>query len=203
MTVDLPLRCRCGAIRGVLREVSPDAVNRLVCYCDDCQAFARALHRPDALDAHGGTDISQVRPATVQITAGQEHLAVLRLTGNGMYRWYAACCSTPIANTMPRWIPAFVGLIHTFVDHEADGRSRDEVMGPSRAGCMARFATGDRSTLTAHDKVPVGVLFRIGGLVVTWTLRSDRRISPFFDGEGRARATPRVLSADELQAARS
>ena len=38
--VDLPLRCDCGAWRGVLRSVEPGRGNRCVCYCDDCQSFA-------------------------------------------------------------------------------------------------------------------------------------------------------------------
>ena len=45
---DLPIRCTCGALRGVLREPSRDTGNRCVCYCDDCQSFAYFLERADS-----------------------------------------------------------------------------------------------------------------------------------------------------------
>ena len=47
-----------------------------------------------------------------------------------VFRRYTDCCRTPIGNTAagPRF--PVVGLIHSFMSHEADGRSRDEVLGP-------------------------------------------------------------------------
>jgi hypothetical protein len=38
MSLDLPLRCRCGRMRGVANNVSPSSGFRFVCYCKDCQA---------------------------------------------------------------------------------------------------------------------------------------------------------------------
>jgi hypothetical protein len=52
---DVPLRCRCGRMRGVANEVASNAGFRFICYCQDCQTFARFLERPDVLDAAGGT----------------------------------------------------------------------------------------------------------------------------------------------------
>ena len=50
------LRCQCGAIRG--HVALPAKTVRAICYCRDCQAFARYLARAgDVLDEHGGTDI--------------------------------------------------------------------------------------------------------------------------------------------------
>ena len=57
------LSCSCGEVRGLVTGVSPNTVNRVVCYCDDCQAFLHHLGRADLLDAHGGIDIVQVAPA--------------------------------------------------------------------------------------------------------------------------------------------
>jgi hypothetical protein len=62
MTTRAELRCRCGEVRGFVADASPRTVNRIVCYCDDCQAFAHRIGRADLLDAHGGSDIVQVRP---------------------------------------------------------------------------------------------------------------------------------------------
>jgi hypothetical protein len=40
---DVQLRCKCGHVRGIAQEVARYAGFRFVCYCEDCQAFARFL----------------------------------------------------------------------------------------------------------------------------------------------------------------
>jgi hypothetical protein len=88
-----PLQCRCGTLKGYV--VHSAGVNRCVCYCSDCQAFAHFLGQPsEILDAQGGTDVIQTRPANVTFTQGQSALACMRLTERGLLRWYAACCNT-------------------------------------------------------------------------------------------------------------
>ena len=141
MSLDVPLRCRCGRVRGVASDVSPSSGFRFVCYCKDCQAFARFLERADVLDPAGGTDIFQMPPGRVKLTAGTDALRCLRLS-NKVLRWYTDCCRTPIANTAagPRF--PVVAVIHSFMDHEADGRSRDEVLGPPLCRIFERSAVG-------------------------------------------------------------
>ena len=52
--MDLPLKCRCGAVRG---EMQPRrAYTRATCYCKDCRAYARFLGQPGVLDEAGGTE---------------------------------------------------------------------------------------------------------------------------------------------------
>jgi hypothetical protein len=99
------LQCRCGTLKG---HVSRSHVaNRCVCYCRDCQAFAHFLGRADEiLDASGGTDVIQTRAANVVFTEGKEALACMRLTPNGLLRWYSTCCNTPIGNTVRAWMAA-------------------------------------------------------------------------------------------------
>ena len=72
MRLDLPLRCRCGRMRGVASNVSRSSGFRFVCYCNDCQAFARFLDRADVLDPAGGTNIFHMPPARVKLTAGTD-----------------------------------------------------------------------------------------------------------------------------------
>src|SRR6516165_11874687 len=86
--LDLPLRCRCGYMRGVASDVSPSNGFRFVCYCKDCQAFARFLERPDVLDPTGGTDIFQMPPTHVKLSAGTDAVRCLRLSAKGVLRWY-------------------------------------------------------------------------------------------------------------------
>ena len=94
LPLDLPLRCRCGRVRGVASDVSPSGGFRFVCYCKDCQAFARFLERPDVLDPAGGTDIFQMPPARVRLSAGMDAVRCLRLSDKGVLRWYTDCCRT-------------------------------------------------------------------------------------------------------------
>ena len=69
-------------MRGVARDVAPSTVNHCFCYCDDCQAFAHFLGRADdVLDAHGGTEITQMSQANVGFTAGADKVAAMRLIG--------------------------------------------------------------------------------------------------------------------------
>jgi hypothetical protein len=84
MPLDLPLRCRCGRMRGVASDVSQSSGFRFVCYCRDCQAFARFLERADVLDPAGGTDIFQMPPARVKLVAGTDAMRCLRLSNKGL-----------------------------------------------------------------------------------------------------------------------
>ena len=110
MDVDISLQCPCGGFRGVVRGLSPRAGFRVVCYCDDCQAFAHYLGRAEQmLDPLGGTDIFQTSPARVEFVEGT--VASMRLAANGMLRWYSACCRSPVGNTFAsRGLP-FVGIL--------------------------------------------------------------------------------------------
>lgn len=198
MPTELPLRCDCGRVRGVVANVSPSTGNRMICYCDDCQSFAWFLDRVDVLDEWGGTDVFQVAPATVRITDGVDQLRCVRQYANGSFRWYAGCCRTPIANTVPS-IP-FVGIIHRCMDHRADGRSRDDVLGPPVARVHGRYAVG--TPPATHPKVPLGILVRVLRVLVTWIVRGQAKPSPFFDAKKRPLVEPRVLSTGEREAIR-
>lgn len=196
---DLPIRCKCGTFRGVLHRASSRSGNRGVCYCDDCQSFAHFLGRPEEiLDAHGGTEVFQTSPALLEIAAGADRLACVRLTPKGLARWYASCCRTPIGNTLSTGSWPFVGLIRTCLP--VDDSTLDSALGPIRQRCMGRFAKGDTSGLDVHDRVPLSLIARIARMLVAWKLRGDRKHSPFFDAASGAPASvPKVLSEEELR----
>ncbi len=191
--VDIPLRCRCGHTCGVARAVSPSAGFRFVCYCKDCQAFARFLERPDILDAAGGTDIFQMPPGQVTFTAGFEALRCLRLSGK-VLRWYTDCCRTPIANTAvdPRF-PA-VALIHPIMDCAADGRSRDALLGLPLCRIFEHSAIGPLPS-NAPPSPSLRVFTRRAIKVGAWWMRGLARPNPFFDDRTKApRSMPQLLS---------
>jgi hypothetical protein len=193
---EVPLCCRCGRVRGVAREIAPSAGFRFVCYCADCQAFARLLERVDVLDAAGGTDIFQMPPARVMLTAGADELRCVSFSGR-VLRWYAECCHTPIANTAasPRF--PVVALIHTFLDHDAGWRSREKVLGPPRCRIYDRSATGPLPP-DAPPAPSLGVFARRAAKILGWWMHGLRRPNPFFDARTNAPlVTPRVVSPAE------
>ena len=193
---DFPLRCQCGHVRGAASEVSPAAGFRLVCYCKDCQAFARFLERADVLDPAGGTDIFQMPTGRVKLTAGADAVRSLRFS-NKVFRWYAACCRTPLANTAATARFPVLGLIHSFIDREADGRSCDEALGPPLCRIYERSAVGP---LPPHAPPPasLGIFVLRASRIFGWWVRGLGRPNPFFDDRTNAPlSAPRVLTPSE------
>ena len=191
-TVDL--RCRCGEVEGRVANATPEAVNRVVCYCADCQAYAHHLGRADLLDAHGGSDVVQVAPASLSFTRGADRIAALRLTPKGLYRWHASCCKTPLGNTVGPAIP-FVGIVV-----QAFGASGD-VFGPPIGGIYGKFAVGEPppGSTSPNLRLLGRALRKVGG----WKVRGQTWPHPFFDRETRAPRYPvHVLSTDEREALR-
>jgi hypothetical protein len=203
MPTDIPIRCRCSALRGVLRSITSSNVNRVVCYCDDCQTFAHALGRAEVLDPHGGSDIVQMSPARVEITAGAEQLACLQLREGGLARWHTRCCRTPIGNTLATSGTPFVGLIRGGCLDADPGGPTEAAIGPIRGRIQGRYARGDRSRLRANDGWSAWMMLRIAWIIATARLRGDQRRSPFFRPTGEIAVAPRVLGAEELRAAES
>ena len=64
------------------------------------------------------------------------------MSGEGVLRWFADCCRTPIGNTAasPRF--PVIAVIHSFMVHGPGGRSGDEVLGPPLCRIYERSAVG-------------------------------------------------------------
>ena len=192
---DFPLRCRCGHVRGVANEITPHSGFRLVCYCSDCQAFARFLERPDVLDTAGGTDIFQMPTGRVRLTAGTDAVRCLQFS-NRIFRWYTDCCRTPVGNTAGPRFPV-VGLIHSFMNHDGNGRSRDEVLGAPLCRIFERSAVGP---LPAEAPAPASLGLFVNRMVkiVGWWFGGLGRPNPFFDHQTNAPISePRVVTPGE------
>lgn len=187
-----PLQCRCGTLKGYVAQ--PGSVNRGVCYCRACQAFAHFLGRAgEILDAKGGTDVVQTSPARLTLTQGREMLACMRLTEKGLLRWYAKCCNTPIGNTLGNFKASFVGLIHNCLD--SGDCSLDESFGPVRMWVNTQSAKGEvRSNSIAN----FGGIARIVAMLLRARVNGSYKRTVFFSPQtGAPVATPKVLSRDE------
>ena len=183
MSSNLAIRCQCGCVVGKATGLSPNAGSRVVCYCDDCQAFVDQLgQREVVLDSNGGTEIFQMSPAALTVSRGLDRLACLRLTPKGPLRWYTDCCKTPIGNTPSTHKLPFLGLILACMD--TAGHSLDQVLGPVRTRVMIRHAIGDLGTLpNAYDGFSLSHIAGISWKILTWRMQRDHERSPFFDPE--------------------
>ena len=190
----LRLRCRCGKLQGEVDTTRVAA--RAICYCKDCQAFARYLGAEDAvLDAAGGTEVEAALPAAVRFTAGLEHLACMSLSPQGIYRWYAACCNTPVGNTPRNPAMSYVGLVRTCLD--APSATLDRALGRSHMTANRGAAYGPTSATPVATLLGVA---RIGGALLKARLSGSYRDNPFFDAAGAPVRAPRVLTKEERAA---
>ncbi len=186
MTEKIALSCACGTLTGTL---DPSGGTLITCYCRDCRAYARHLGAEDALDAHGGTTIFQTTPDRIEITQGADQLRLLRLSPKGLFRWYTACCGTPIANTLARPGIRFCGLPTGMLVDPANRAA----LGPSDA-CVATKYADPPGELT--DKGVAASGLAILRRAVMARLRGGTA-RPFFDEKGRPVADPALISLDD------
>ena len=196
---DLPWRCRCGEVTGRLSPPTGRHL-RIVCHCRDCQAFAHALGRAgDVLDARGGTDVLGLAPDAFAFTGGHGRVAALRLYPRGLYRWYAGCCSTPIANTGPSRLVPHLGLVAASAVGAAGEAAVDAAFGPVRGAIHGRSAPGGVPP-GAHPGVPLSMIPPGVAMFAGRWARGAHRRSAFFDADGAPVAAARVLDEAERRA---
>jgi hypothetical protein len=190
-----PLRCRCGTLQG---HIVPTAgATRAVCYCKDCQAYARFLGAPAVVDADGGTEVVAVVATRLHFTTDLQALAGLALSERGTFRWYASCCGTPIANTPRDPKLPYAGVIRTCL--ESGSPSVEDSFG------KRRMAVNTGSAL--HPVASAPIANGIGGIALVSSLLGARlsgayKNNPFFVPGTRTPIRPvRVLSAVERERA--
>lgn len=184
------LRCRCGALEG--HVIPSRSATHAICYCRDCQAYARFLGEAGIVDEDGGTEVVAMLPAHVQLTRGLEHLACLSLSERGLLRWYASCCATPLANTPRNPGVPYAGVVHTCL---GDAASIERAFGP------LRLAVNTKSARHEVRSTPVGTVMGVLGLATALLgsrLSGSYRRNPFFEPGLRAPIRPvRVLTREE------
>lgn len=190
--MDFPVRCRCGQLEAQL--TFSERAGRAVCYCRDCQAFARFLGSPERiLNDRAGTDIVATSPRLLHIVRGKEQLRCMSLSEKGLLRWYTACCRTPIGNTPRDPKLSYVGL--------ADGclagspAELDAAFGPARAAINTASASG---TVDTTPWSAFRAVLKIMRNVLGSRVSGKYRDNPFFmPGTARPLVTPQVLTASE------
>lgn len=185
------IQCQCGQLRAQVEGVGLHS--HIVCYCSDCRAFAHYLGRAGlVLDAQGGTEIVQVSQARLRFVQGRENLAAVRLHEHGMVRWYAACCKSPLGNTMRNPKMAFIGLIHSALDRA----SIDKDFGAVTAWMETQSALGEAKPA---QKGVLPVVLRFICLTLAARLSGSHKQSPLFAAEGRPFVQAEIVSAERLK----
>jgi hypothetical protein len=201
ITTDIALRCRCGAVRGRALNASAATGTRVICYCRDCQAFARFLGTPGILDAFGGSDAFQTTPSQVRIDSGADKLACMRLSEKGLLRWYTACCRSPIGNMLSSARCPFIVIVQPFMD-PGEGRTLDQLLGPPRLRVQKQGATAALpNDLEPQHSLPGFV--RLASVLLKSILFGRHKPSPFFKADGMPVVSSEILTPARHEALRA
>lgn len=194
MAVDVPVKCSCGSVTGVARNLSAGTTNHVMCSCKGCQSYAHFLGRTDdMLGADGASNIFQMDPKNFEITDGTEHVACMRVTKDGPLRWYADCCKTPLGNTFPRGGIPFLGVLPICTGHKGTSDEVVKLVGPVRGH------------VNPPQPLPFGgrvknflMLVRFAGKLAWWRIRGGKSWKPFFDEKTmKPICKPLTISDDE------
>ncbi|MBO9449999.1 hypothetical protein J7426_07020 [Tropicibacter sp. R16_0] len=183
-TDPLGFSCGCGALKGHVTAEGVRSGSHVVCYCPDCRAGELYFQQPDP--APGPVDIFQLSPDTVVIDQGAEHLAAIRLSPNGMFRWYAKCCDTPLCTTMKSAKTPFAGMsVNRFDDPDR--------LGPVVSKGFVPAPDGSRKHETAYRAAwPLIKRMVVARLSGRW------KHTPFFDAHTNEPVVePRVIDKSE------
>jgi hypothetical protein len=188
-----PVRCRCGTVQG--HVVPSSGATHAICYCRDCQAYARFIGTEQVADENGGTVVVASLPRHVALTAGLDSLACVSLSPRGLLRWYARCCDTPIANTPRNPKVPYVGVVHNCL--ETGGRSIEQTFGPLRA--VANAASARKPVASRSIATGVAVLGLVSRAIVDRLGGAYKRNPFFLTGTRTPIRTVRVLSQAERE----
>lgn len=193
-TMTHQLQCQCGSLSG---EVSNTHFSiHAVCYCKDCTSYAFHLGAQErVLNTMRGTDIVATQSNNVIFTKGIENLACMSLSPNGLLRWYAKCCNTPIANTPRDWRVPYVGLVHACLEKPLE-----------KSFPPVQMHVG---TKNAKGKPPSTGLTQIVAILgfmpkIMWArIVGSYKQTPYFSLSGQPRVEVIVLSREEREIARN
>lgn len=195
--MQINIECDCGAVKGIVESKYLKGY-RAICLCDDCQAYAHYIQRADTLDVNGGTDIIPVMPSHYTFQAGTENLKCVRLSGKGMFRWYASCCNSPMGNSMSSSVIPYVGVPARVFAKKNSAEQIENEFGPVRERIQAQFAKGPLPSLS-QKKVSFPFILRAIKLIVFAMLTGGGKSSPFLKKDGKPISEPYILSENERE----
>jgi hypothetical protein len=197
--MDVLLKCDCGAVQGLAKDVAlASGNNTFVCYCRDCQSYGHFLKRAkEVLDINGGTEIVPVVPAKIEITQGFEKIKCLRLSPKGMFRWYAGCCNTPIANIPGNPKTPYAGVVHNILKFESP-MTCEKLLGTVFGRVQGKSAIGKPPEGTS-DVTSLRVIIKVLRFLVPAYLKGQAQPNPFFDSKFAPKVSPQIISLQERE----
>lgn len=172
------ISCECGKVQGEI--LIPSKGVRAICYCKDCQEFAAYLGRAEKiLDSNGGTEVVGLRQSNIRIRDDEGYIQCVQLKPKGLFRWYAACCNTPIGNTFSNYKVSHIGLIHNFITHLP--RTHEEAFGAVKLQVNTSSATAP----VIEQKAKIGVIVSYVFSLLRERLCRRYKLSPLFTCSGK------------------
>lgn len=151
------------------------------------------------LDAQGGSDIVVSHPQEISFTSGADAIACMSLFEDGMLRWYASCCNTPIGNTSRNKKMAYIGLSTVCLASAPASIDRD--FGPVR---MVSMTAGAKGKVASSGLKAVPVMVGFARTLLMARLSGSYRRSPFFkDGTDEPIVARKVISLEEYERLRT
>ena len=184
------IQCTCGKFQVDLAAFPKSSPGRMVCYCDDCQAYMVHLGRTDLLDPAGGTEVIPLYPSDVTVVAGADQLLATQLAPNHVYRYSTKCCNSPVGNTRPGF--SWLGMQRNLFTVK-DPQLLDKTLGEVRARIMGKFAKGPVPKGTA-DKMNLSAAIAVIPFMLKGRLGNKGKTSPFFAADGAAVGESKVLT---------
>ncbi|WP_169542881.1 DUF6151 family protein [Sneathiella aquimaris] len=184
----MKIQCQCGKVQAQLTGFPRHTPGRLVCYCNDCQNFLEKINRTDLLDEYGGTEVIPVYPSEIEILKGKEFLRCNRLTPEGLNRWTADCCNSPIANTKSNF--PWAGLMHSVFTVEDPNFLQN--FGPIRARIMGQYAKNNPA-FKISDKISLLDMLKVFPFILKGKILKKHKHSPFFEDDGTTPVSPPKL----------
>ncbi len=103
--------CDCGEVKVLLSPSAIQTSTRAICYCQSCRGAELHFRKENPnFTREGGVDILLTTPDRIEIE-GADKLKIMRISEKGIFRWYAACCNSPMVNTLSKPNIAFAAVI--------------------------------------------------------------------------------------------
>ncbi len=182
----MKIQCDCGNFQAELANSPKNSPGRLMCYCDDCQAFAETLKRTDILDEFGGTQLVPAYPSDITFIKGANHLCYSQVTQDGLHRFSTDCCNSPIANTRANF--PWAGIFHSAYT-AADTKALSK-FGDIRARIMGKYAKG-KPDFKISDKLGLRDMVAVLPFILKGKLFGKHKGSPFFEPDGLTPIAPK------------
>ena len=147
----------------------------------------------DVMNEFGGTEVIPVYPKEIELLAGVENLKCYQLSANGMFRWVAGCCNSPIANTRLNF--PWAGIFHSAYTTQNPEALNE--LGEIKSRIFGRDAL-EGAPYKISDKIGLKDMMIVVPFIIKGKLLKMHQESPFFTADGGVPISEPVLLDVEI-----